>query len=62
MQKAGTVTDTAKIADAMKSITYDGVAGKVCFATNPRASQYDGSLISVKDGKVTAKAVPSPCK
>jgi branched-chain amino acid transport system substrate-binding protein len=62
MQKAGTVTDTAKIADALKTITYDGVAGKVCFATNPRASQYDGSLISVKDGKVSAKAVPSPCK
>jgi branched-chain amino acid transport system substrate-binding protein len=62
MQKAGTVTDTAKIAEAFKSITYDGVAGKICFAKELRASQYDGSLIIVRDGKVSAKAVPSPCK
>ena len=32
------------------------------FAKELRASQYDGSLIIVRDGKVTAKAVPSPCK
>jgi ABC-type branched-subunit amino acid transport system substrate-binding protein len=62
MTKAGTVEDTAKIAAAFGSMTYDGVAGKICFAKSPRASQYDGTLVSVRNGKVIAKAVPSPCK
>ncbi|MBM3345266.1 MAG: hypothetical protein FJY55_02005 [Betaproteobacteria bacterium] len=62
MTKAGTVDDTAKIAAVFGSMTYDGVAGKICFATNPRASQYDGTLVSVRNGKVSAKPVPSPCK
>lgn len=62
MTKAGSVDDVAKIAEAFNSITYDGVAGKVCFAQGRRIAQYDGTLISVNNGKVTSKAVPSPCK
>lgn len=62
MTKAGTVDDTAKIAAAFGALTYDGVAGKICFAKDMRVSQYDSTLVVVRNGKVTARPVPGPCK
>ncbi|HYF18080.1 MAG TPA: ABC transporter substrate-binding protein [Ramlibacter sp.] len=62
MQKAGTVEDTAKIAQAMAGLTYEGVAGKVCFDQQVRTAMYDGGQILVKDGKVESSVVPSGCK
>jgi branched-chain amino acid transport system substrate-binding protein len=62
MQKAGTVDDTAKIAQALTTLSYDGVAGKVCFDKKVRTAVYDGGQILVKDGKVESHAVPSACR
>jgi branched-chain amino acid transport system substrate-binding protein len=61
MVKAGTVDDTAKVAQALASMTYDGVAGMVCFDKTVRTAVYDGGQILVKDGKVESKAAPSAC-
>lgn len=62
MTKAGTVEDTAKIAEALTSMTYNGVAGKICFGKDVRTATYDGGQIFVRNGKVESKAFPSPCK
>jgi branched-chain amino acid transport system substrate-binding protein len=62
MTAAGTVDDTAKIAQALGAMTYDGVAGKVCFDKSVRTAIYDGGQILVRDGKVESKAAPSSCK
>ena len=62
MTKAGTVTDTAKIAAALKTITYNGAGGKVCIAKDVQTAIYDGAQIIVREGKVSAKAFPSSCK
>ncbi len=62
MTAAGTVDDTAKIAQALAGMTYDGVAGKVCFDKAVRTAVYDGGQILVRDGKVESKAAASPCK
>ena len=62
MSKAGTVEDTAKIGQALASMTYEGVAGKVCFGKEVRAATYDGGQIFVRNGKVDAKVFPSSCK
>jgi branched-chain amino acid transport system substrate-binding protein len=61
MQKAGTVEDTGKIAKALDSIVYDGVAGKVCFEKGVRTAVYDGGQILVQDGKVESRVVSSSC-
>lgn len=62
MSKAGTVDDTAKVAMALTSLTYDGVAGKVCFDKTVRTGVYDGGQILVQAGKVESKAALSACK
>jgi branched-chain amino acid transport system substrate-binding protein len=62
ISKAGTVEDTAKIAEAMAAMTYDGVAGKICFGKQVRTATYDGGLLTVRNGKVDSKAFPSDCK
>jgi len=62
MKKAGTVEDTAKIAAALREITYDGVIGKICFGREMQTARYDGGIIFVRDGKVDSRVVPSPCK
>ncbi len=62
MTKAGTVTDTAKIAAAFQTIVYQGAAGKVCFDKEMRTAIYDGAQTIVRNGKVTAKTFPSTCK
>lgn len=61
MTKAGTVDDTTRIAQTLGSITYEGVAGRVCFGKDPRTAHYDGGQIFVRDGKVESKAFPSDC-
>jgi ABC-type branched-subunit amino acid transport system substrate-binding protein len=62
MTRAGSVDDTAKIAQALTSLTYEGVAGKICFDKTVRTAVYDGGQILVRDGKVESKAFPSDCK
>ncbi len=62
MKKAGTVTDNAKIAAALGTITYDGVAGKICFGKEMRTASLDGGQVHVRDAKIEAKAVASACK
>ncbi len=62
MTAAGTVDDTAKIAQALGAMTYDGVAGKVCFDKLVRTAVYDGGQILVRGGKVESKAAASACK
>lgn len=62
MSKAGTVEDTAKVAEALSSMKYDGVAGKICFGKDVRTATYDGGQIFVRNGKVDSKAFPSSCK
>lgn len=62
MKKAGTVDDTGKIAAVLGDMTYEGVAGKVCFGKDMRTAMYDGGLIVVRDGKVDSRAIPSTCK
>jgi ABC-type branched-subunit amino acid transport system substrate-binding protein len=62
MSKAGTVDDTAKVAEALASMTYDGVAGKICFGKDVRTATYDGGQIFMRNGKVESRAFPSTCK
>ena len=62
MKQAGTVEDTAKLAALMGNMTYDGVAGKVCFGKEIRTVMYDGGLLLIKDGKVESRSIPSTCK
>jgi ABC-type branched-subunit amino acid transport system substrate-binding protein len=61
MQKAGTVEDTAAIADALKTVVYDGAAGKVCFAKDQRTAIYDTGQIFVRDGKVESTTTAGAC-
>lgn len=62
MKKAGTVGDNLKIAQALSSMTYNGVAGKICFGKEIRTASLDGGQVFVRDGKIEAKAIPSSCK
>lgn len=63
MKRAGTVEDTAKIAQAYTSMTYDGVAGKICYNNkNIRTATLDGGIVYVRGGKIEAKSFPSSCK
>jgi ABC-type branched-subunit amino acid transport system substrate-binding protein len=62
MKKAGSVDDTAKIAKALTDLSYDGVAGRICFGKEMRTAILDGSLVSVQDGKVQSETFPSSCK
>ena len=61
MKQAGTVEDTAKIAAALGNMTYDGVAGRVCFGKDMRTAMYDSGLVIVKDGKASSSSIPSSC-
>lgn len=61
MKKAGTVDDTAKVASALKDLTYEGVIGRICFDKEMRTTVNDGGLIFVRDGKVDSRTIPSPC-
>jgi hypothetical protein len=62
MSKAGTVEDTAKIGQVFTDMTYDGVAGKICFGKGLRSAIMDGGLTYVRNGKVESKSAPSTCK
>lgn len=62
MKQAGTVDDTAKIAEALGNLTYDGVAGRVCFGKDMRTAMYDSGLVIVKDGKVNSDVIPGTCR
>ena len=61
MKKAGSVDDTAKIAAAMTALTYDGVAGKICFPGGVRNAVMEGGQIWVREGKLDPKLIPSGC-
>ncbi len=63
MKIAGTVEDTERIGKVLTSMTYSGVAGKICY-NNPamRTASLDGGLIYVRDGKIEGKTFPSSCK
>lgn len=61
MQKAGTVDDTKAVATALRTITYDGAAGKVCFAKDQRTAIYDTGQIFVRDGKVESTTTAGAC-
>lgn len=62
MSKAGTVDDTEKVAQALGTMTYDGVAGKICFGKTVRTASYDGGQLFVRNGKLESRAFPSSCK
>lgn len=63
MKRAGTVEDTARIAQAITSMSYDGVAGKICYNSKEmRTAMLDGGIVFVRGGKVEAKSFPSSCK
>lgn len=62
MKQAGTVEDTTKIAATLSSMTYDGVAGKICFGKDMRTASLDGGQVFVRAGKIEAVAIPSSCK
>ncbi len=62
MTAAGTIDDTAKVAAALGAMSYDGVAGKICFGKELRTATYDGGEIFVRDGKVESKTFASTCK
>ena len=62
MKRSGTVDDTTKIAATLSSMTYDGVAGKLCFGKDMRTAALDGGQVFVRAGKIEAVAIPSSCK
>jgi ABC-type branched-subunit amino acid transport system substrate-binding protein len=61
MKKTGSVSDTKAIAETLKTMTYEGVIGKICFGKEMRTARSDGGLIFVRDGKVDSRSFPSPC-
>jgi branched-chain amino acid transport system substrate-binding protein len=62
MKRAGTVEDTSKIAAELGKMTYDGVAGKMCFGSSVRTAMYDTGLVIVRDGKIESRTLPGTCQ
>ena len=61
MSEAGSVTDVDAISKALRKLSYDGVAGKVCYQSDARVPDYGKTQITVKDGKMEPKAVQGSC-
>jgi ABC-type branched-subunit amino acid transport system substrate-binding protein len=61
MQDAGTVDDPAAVAEALRALTYEGVAGKVCWADDQQNAVYDTGLVFVRDGEVDSTIRESDC-
>jgi len=61
MEQAGSVEDVPAIAEALQSITYDGVAGRICYRENERIPSADIGSVFVVDGEVESKNTPSSC-
>lgn len=61
MEEAGTVTDTEKIGETLKGMTYDGVEGKICYPDDSRNPDYGTGTTQILNGEATAKLVPGSC-
>lgn len=57
-----TLEDKMKVGEALSSITYSGVAGKICFGKTTRTATYDGGRLFVRNGKVESRTCDSSCK
>jgi len=62
MKQAGTVEDTKAIAEVLKTMSYEGVVGTICFGKEMRTARSDGGLVYVKDGEVDSRVFPNTCE
>jgi branched-chain amino acid transport system substrate-binding protein len=62
MKRAGTVDDTKAIAEALGTMTHEGVIGKICFGKEMRTARSDGGLVFVRNGQIDSRVFPSVCE